>query len=168
MDSDQSSVNSEEDYDPIDAVKSLLIDCISGIQIQGSFATFGSFPNYVHPGINVDEVGSIRLPLSSDDAESLIRASRQAPFGKGNQTLVDEKVRKTWEIDGSKVSFSNNAWSSWLEDIVRKASEELGVAGGPQRVRAELYKMLLYEKGAMFKTHQEYVEPVLAYGAWRG
>jgi hypothetical protein len=86
----------------------------------------------------------------------LIRASRQAPFGKANQTLVDETVRKTWEIDGNKVSFSNKAWHGWLEGVIRTVAEDLGIAG-PNSVRAELYKMLLYEKGAMFKPHKEYV-----------
>ena len=48
-------------------------------------------------------------------------------------------------------------WHGWLKDIVRTAAEDLGVAGGPDSVQAELYKMLLYEKGAMFKPHKEYV-----------
>jgi hypothetical protein len=162
-DYEPSSADGEKVQNREFARTSLLIDCISGIQVTGSFATSGSFTNYVHPGISVNGVGSIRLPLSSGDAESLIRASRQAPFGKGNQTLVDENVRKTWEIDGSKVSFSNEAWSGWLEEVVKKASEELGVSGGSGGARAELYKMLLYEKGAMFNPHKEYVGPILAY-----
>jgi hypothetical protein len=166
-DDEPSSADSKKDQDRAFEITSLLIDSISGIQVLGSFATSGSFTNYVHPGISVDGVGSIRLPLSSVDAESLIRASRPAPFGKGNQTLVDETVRKTWEIDGSKVSFSNEAWSGWLEAVVKKASRELGVSGGSGGTRAELYKMLLYEKGAMFKPHKEYVGPVLAYGTRR-
>lgn len=142
-------------------LKSLVLDRISGVHSAGSFATFGHFENFVQPGIFVEEIGTIRLPLSSQDAQSLIRASRPAPFGKGNQTLVDETVRKTWEIDGSKVSFSNKAWHGWLEGVVRTAAEDLGVAGGPNSVRAELYKMLLYEQGAMFKPHKEYVGHVI-------
>jgi hypothetical protein len=163
-DDEPSSADSKKDQNRAFAMTSLLIDRISGIQAMGSFATSGSFTNYVHPGISVDGVGSIRLPLSLVDAESLIRASRLAPLRKGNQTLVDENVRKTCEIDGSKVSFSNEAWSGWLEEVVKKASEELGVSGGSGGTRAELYKMLLYEKGAIFKPHKEYVGPVLAYG----
>lgn len=73
--------------------------------------------------------------------------------------MVDETVRKTWEIDGSRVSFSNQAWHGWLDDrVVRTAAENLGVASDPSCIRAELYKMLLYEEGAMFKPHKEYVE----------
>jgi hypothetical protein len=158
------SSDSEDDRDSSTSengwsnLKSLVHDRISDVHSAGSFATFGSFENFVLPGIVVDEVGDIRLPLSSHDAQALIRESSRAPFGKGNQTLVDETVRKTWEIDRSKVFFSNHSWHGWLEGVVRTVTKELGVAGGPNSVRAELYKMLLYEKGAMFKPHKEYVE----------
>lgn len=135
--------------------KSLVLRHISAIRSFGSFSTFRSFENFVLPGIYVDEVGTIGIPLSLHEAKALIGASRRAPFGKGNQTLVDESVRKTWEIDGSKVSFSNTKWYGWLEGIVKAAAEELGVAGGSNGVRAELYKMPLYEEGAMFKSHKE-------------
>lgn len=153
-----SSSSDFEDNRDSSKLKSLVLDAISDIHSAGSFATFGSFENFVPPGIFVDQVGEIPLPLSSHDAQSLIQASRQAPFGKGNQTLVDETVRRTWEIDGNKVSFSNKAWHGWLEGVVRTATKELGVVGGPNNVRAELYKMLLYEEGAMFKPHKEYVQ----------
>ena len=144
--------------DQLAELKSLILDRISDVNSTGSFATVKCLENFVLPGISVDNAEAIRLPLSSHDAQTLIRVSRQAPFGKGNQTLVDEAVRKTWEIDGSKVSFSNKAWHGWLDGVVKKAAEDLGVAGGPNSVRADLYKMLLYEKGAMFKPHKEYTE----------
>lgn len=56
------------------------------------------------------------------------------------------------------MSFSNGAWHGWLDGVVRTAAEDLGVAGSPNSVPAELYKMLLYEEGALFKPHKEYVE----------
>ena len=59
------------------------------------------------------------------------------------------------EIDGSKVSFSNKAWQNWLDNVVGMAVEKLGVVGGFKNVRAKLYKMLLYEEGAMFKPHKD-------------
>jgi hypothetical protein len=159
-----SSSDSEDDRDSSTSengwsnLKNLVLRRISSVHSAGSFATWGSFESFVLPGIVVDEVGAIRLPLSPHDAQALIRESCRAPFGKGSQTLVDEAVRKTWEIDGSKVSFSNHSWHGWLESVVRAATKELGVASDPKNVRAELYKMLLYENGAMFKTHKEYVE----------
>jgi hypothetical protein len=149
---DRDSLTSE---DILSDLKSQVFHHITEVRGTGSFAIFGSFENFVLPGIVVDKVGAIPLPLSSRDAQSLIQVSSRAPFGKGGQTLVDESVRKTWEINGSMVSFSNHKWHGWLKTLVRKVAGDLGVAGGPDGVRAELYKMLLYEKGAMFKPHKE-------------
>ncbi|MCJ1391367.1 hypothetical protein MMC18_004230 [Xylographa bjoerkii] len=151
-DDDRGSSSSEDDWT---GLKNLVCSRIEAVHRTGSFATSGRFEKFVLPGIVVEEIGVIRLPLSTQDAQSLIQVSRQAPFGKGNQTLVDETVRKTWEIDGSKVSFSNKAWHGWLEGVVRTVAKDLGVACGPDSVRAELYKMLLYEKEAMFKPHKD-------------
>jgi len=63
----------------------------------------------------------------------------------------------------TSLSFSNKAWHGWLEGVVGTADEDLGVAAGSNSVRAELSKMLLYEKGTMFKPHKEYLpshEPI--------
>ena len=39
--------------------------------------------------------------------------------------------------------------------ILAKISKELGLGAKAPRVDTELYKMRLYDKGAMFKAHQE-------------
>jgi hypothetical protein len=39
--------------------------------------------------------------------------------------------------------------------ILAKVSNELGLGSKAPRVDAELYKMLLYDKGAMCKAHEE-------------
>ena len=133
-----------------------LFRSISKVHSSGSFATFGIIDNFANPGISVDPIGTVRLPLSEDDAHALIQLSCQAPFGKGTETLVDESIRKTWQIDAAKITFRNKGWDVCLERIVRNVAEKLGVTGGSSNVHAELYKMLLYEKGAMFKAHKEY------------
>lgn len=42
-----------------------------------------------------------------------------------------------------------------MRHILAKISKELGLGSKALRVDAELYKMLLYDKGAMFKAHQD-------------
>ncbi|KAL9005009.1 MAG: hypothetical protein Q9188_002190 [Gyalolechia gomerana] len=128
---------------------------ISEVHSAGSFAAFGIIDSFVNPGISVAPIGIVRLPLSEEDAKTLVRASQKAPFGKGNQTLVDESVRKTWQIDAGEIQFLNQAWQRCLDQTVDNVTRELGIAGGSTNVRAEFYKMLLYEAGAMFKPHQD-------------
>ncbi|KAI9892740.1 MAG: hypothetical protein M1814_001160 [Vezdaea aestivalis] len=128
---------------------------ITGIRSAGSFATFGNIENFVHPGIEVDSVGLVRLPLGEADARKLIQQSHQAPFGKGTETLVDESIRKTWEINSEKVIFLNPRWQGCIDQIVERVTNALGVVDGSKHVNAEFYKMLLYEKGAMFRPHKD-------------
>lgn len=157
MSSSSSSGSDDESHDWKD-LKHHLLQCISNIHSAGTFATFGVIENFVNPGVSIDPIGIVRLPLSEDDAHALIQASHQAPFGKGTETLVDESVRKTWEIHASKIRFLNKGgWDSCLDRIVGKVAKELGIAGGSQNIRAEFYKMLIYGKGGMFKAHKEYV-----------
>lgn len=138
-----------------DALKAALYEGISKIESAGSFATFGKFNNFIQPGISVESIGLVRLPLSQADAYALIQISQQAPFGRGTETLVDVSIRKTWEIAGAKVQFLNKEWQYHIDEVVEEVTNELGIAGGSQDIRADFYKMLLYEEGAMFKAHKE-------------
>ena len=142
-------------------MRDALYNHISGICSMGSFATFGIIQSFVIPGVTIDPFGIARLPLSAEDARGLIQTSRKAPFGKGTETIIDESVRKTWEIDATKVHFHNKRWQGCLDKIVERVASELGIAGDATNVRAELHKMLLYEKGAMFKAHRELVTPIV-------
>ncbi|KAI9715498.1 MAG: hypothetical protein M1812_005974, partial [Candelaria pacifica] len=138
-----------------DALKDQLHQCLASVDAAGSFATFGVTPNPVNPGLCIAGVGPIGLPLSSRDAKAIREASHQAPFGKGSQTLVDTSVRKTQEINADQIVLRNPAWQKYLRDIVNDVARDLGVVVGPHGVRAEPYKMLLYEEGAMFKPHRD-------------
>ncbi|KAL8861958.1 MAG: hypothetical protein Q9178_001828 [Gyalolechia marmorata] len=155
------SDTSDSDDDGAAAEKADFMDdlrrLISEVHTSGSFAAFGTIDSFVNPGISIDPIGIVRLPLSEDDAQALAQISNKAPFGKGNETLVDESVRKTWQIDAAHVRISNKDWQLGLDRILEHVAKGLGIAGGPSSIRAELYKMLLYEKGAMFKPHQEFV-----------
>ena len=148
-----SESSSESDVKWCD-LKNDLFRRISEVQSTGSFVTSGRFSEFPLPAICVEDIGTVAVPLSTQDAQSLIKGSRKAPFGKGDQTVVDENIRKTWEIQGSRVVFMNEAWNGWLDNLVVEVAEKLGVVS-PDSVRAELHKMLLYEKGSMFKPHRE-------------
>jgi hypothetical protein len=90
-----------------------------------------------------------RPPLSERDPNLLKNSDRQAPFGKGDQTVVDTEVRDTREIDPAKVSFTNPAWTSFVEKVVlNMVWTELGVAPYRTTPKCELYKLLLYETGS--------------------
>lgn len=134
-------------------LKEDLLDALKEIKFSGSFAVSGELRNLPPVIIDVPGVGKIKMPLEEGQARELIATARQAPYGKGAETVVDTAVRNTWELDAGQVSIQHPNWNSYLQLLVAKVKRMLGVTGGS--IKAELYKMLIYEKGAMFKAHTE-------------
>ncbi len=126
---------------------------IDAVQCIGSYAIGCSTDEFVHPGVRVNKVDLIRLPLSSEQAERL------AQVGGSHETAADDHVKKTWEIDAKKLSFENPAWEGWLHGVIARVMHELGVEGEPDDVRAELDKLLLHAGGIPPKVLQGLVIP---------
>jgi hypothetical protein len=147
------------DNSHLDTVRKQLQACFSTSTAQsaGSFLhqdTRQSFPN---PSIKIKDVGNVGLPMSPRDIDAVKQASHQAPFGKGTETIVDESVRKTWQINATDIVCSNPRWENWVtKEVLPKCCDALGVSAvAKPMVRAELYKMLLYEEGAHFQPHKD-------------
>lgn len=115
----------------------------------GKFAHSSVLAGAPSPCIHVDGMGLVPLPLSPTDAQTLRAHAKQAPFGHGDQTVIDTAVRNTWEIPGDAVTFTNPAWGEFMVDTVAKVADALGVSYSSILVpRCELHKLLLYETGS--------------------
>jgi hypothetical protein len=136
-------------------VKRDLLKTLESIQTSGSFAFSSKLTQPPPCDISVPGIGRIRMPLEAAQAQELIGLARQAPYGKGEETIVDTSVRNTWELDASQFVCEHPKWEQWVQTMCNHVVKPaLGIA--PMRpVRAELYKMLIYERGAMFKAHTE-------------
>lgn len=131
-----------------------ILDSLNKIETTGSFAAFAYLPLDFLPRISVQDVGEIQLPLCEDQARQIIAKLHQAPYGKGSETLVDTSVRNTWELDPSTFFFEDpQNWDRWINHLKKHLATKLGIPG--LQIQADLYKMLIYEKGAMFKSHTE-------------
>jgi predicted 2-oxoglutarate/Fe(II)-dependent dioxygenase YbiX len=124
---------------------------LGGVDRPGDFYTAGTCEIFA-PGLDVQGVGPIALPLLPVQAEQLIGIAQHAPYGRGEQTLVDTEVRRTWQIGPERVQIRGRSWDRTLENIVGRAAEGLGVAGP---VVAEFYKLLVYDEGAFFVNHRD-------------
>eukprot|EP00794_Sanderia_malayensis_P009480 gene9480-10470_t len=105
------------------------------------------------PGFLVHNFGPVSFPLTASTAEQLIPFCSKAPYGKGMDTVIDEEVRKTWELGPSCFSIKNPQWDSSIESLVSNVGNVLGFHG--KSVKAVLYKFLLYDKGGHFKVHRD-------------
>ncbi|KAH8833950.1 hypothetical protein DL96DRAFT_1491083 [Flagelloscypha sp. PMI_526] len=122
---------------------------------QGSYYHASSTNSAPDPSLRVEGLGIISLPLSGEGAQALKNASAQAPYGRGSQTIVNKDVRDTWQIASDCVSFGNKKWTKWIKDVViPSVSASLGVPASTGVV-CNLYKLLLYEKGSHFLSHQD-------------
>jgi predicted 2-oxoglutarate/Fe(II)-dependent dioxygenase YbiX len=104
------------------------------------------------PGLAVADVGPVALPLLPVQAEQLIAAAERAPYGRGEETLTDVAVRRTWQIGPDRVSITGKHWPATIKAIVARIAEGLGVSG---EVEAEFYKLLIYDRGSFFVPHRD-------------
>ena len=118
---------------------------------HGHFYAAGTVET-VMPMLEVSGVGRIALPLLPAQAEQLIAVATRAPFGRGQETLTDTDVRKTWQIGADCVHLSGRNWCASLATIVDNVATGLGVS---DPVTAELYKLLVYDAGSFFAEHRD-------------
>eukprot|EP01039_Chlorochromonas_danica_P012386 gene12386-14151_t len=100
----------------------------------------------------------IPIPISKEDMLLLKAHAQQAPFGFGQQTLMDQTVRDAWQVDG------RNVWSESQPSFFQRTVQtmvltslrsQLGLATYTMDVHATLYKVLLYEEGGHFLSHRD-------------
>jgi predicted 2-oxoglutarate/Fe(II)-dependent dioxygenase YbiX len=124
---------------------------LNGVQRPGDFYTFGTCEIFA-PGLEIRGVGPIALPLLPVQAQQLVAVAERAPYGRGEETLVDTEVRRTWQISSDRVQIHGRAWARTLETMVARVAEGLGVSGP---VAAEFYKLLVYDEGGFFASHRD-------------
>ncbi|CAB9501967.1 expressed unknown protein [Seminavis robusta] len=145
-------------------------EVLDSLESGGDFCVAKSVtPPCLHPKIRLDgmavadkddesnEDERLAFPLTQSQAKQIKAFAEKAPFGKGMQTVVDEEVRKAWQVDSSKVIFDDqDEWNDFLESVVQDCAGCLGIKPDVRAsVEANLYKLLLYEPGGHFKKHKD-------------
>lgn len=104
--------------------------------------------------LEVHGLGRLALPVPQAQARQLCRLGRQARYGRGEQTLLDSRVRDTWEIPKSRVKLDKRRWNRTLLPVLDGLCRDLGLPAGC-RLKAELHSMLVYAPGQFFVPHQD-------------
>jgi predicted 2-oxoglutarate/Fe(II)-dependent dioxygenase YbiX len=128
-----------------------LAELLGTVRRPGDFFAFGRL-DLPAPRLTVDGVGQVALPLLPVQAEQLIELAERAPYGRGAETIVDTGVRRTWQIGPDRVRLDGRHWQATLDRAVALAAEGLGV---DEPVTAQLYKLLIYDKGSFFVSHRD-------------
>src|SRR5262249_37070187 len=122
------------------------------IDRPGTFCASGRLPA-VLPGLEVEGLGPVGLPLSPKTAKELIKRCHQAPYGKGDQALVDTKVRLGLPKVPDQCQLNNPDLDKATGGIVAKIQEEVGLES--QKLESHVYDLVLYEKGSFFLPHRD-------------
>ncbi|CAB4869291.1 unannotated protein [freshwater metagenome] len=136
-------------HSPREELSALLRD----LRSDGSFCTRRTAPadNLV---IDVKGVGKLRLPVTAAQAKELRLIARPARYGYREQTILDRRVRDTWEIPRSRVRIDNRRWNRTLRPMLDILRDDLGLPPASS-LDAQLHSMLLYETGQFFAPHQD-------------
>lgn len=144
--------SAEKATEQAETTHTILLDLLAKIDRPGDFCLAGD-REFVLPGLEVDGMGTIGLPLSTSTAAKLIKACSQAPYGKGTETVVDTKVRRVWELDPSRFQLTNPGWKKCVDEILKESQVALGLE--KQKLTAHLYKLLVYVEGSFFLPHRD-------------
>ena len=96
---------------------------------------------------------TLSCPPTSEDIEWLEHLASPAPFGRGEETLLDPKVRDTRQIEAEHLQLEGDGWER-LEAAMRGAiATDMGLAD--TNVNLTLLKLLVYGEGGHFDTHAD-------------
>ena len=127
----------------------LLRDVVGG----GSFSTRRTAP-LGDLFIEVRGAGALRLPVTASQAKELRLLASPARYGKGEETLLDPRVRDTWEVPRSLVDIDDRRWANTLRPTLDLVRDDLGLSSTCS-LDADLHSVLVYEPGQFFAAHQD-------------
>ena len=105
------------------------------------------------PRVEVEGAGTLSFPVPDAQIAAIVRRAKRAPYGRGQDTIVDTSVRKVWQIAPGKVKIGGKSWAANFETILSKVKAGLGCDDAS--VSAELYKLLVYDRGGFFLAHRD-------------
>ena len=105
------------------------------------------------PRLEVEGVGTLSFPIPRPQIEAMVQHATRAPYGRGEETIVDTAVRNVWQISPNAVKISGKSWAASFETILSKVTAGLGCHDAA--VSAELYKLLVYDRGGFFLAHRD-------------
>ena len=128
-----------------------LLESLGSIERPGDFCV-GGIRDIFMPAIDVDGVSRIAFPIAAAQAERLVAIAEAAPYGRGEETVVDRDVRRTWQIDSSRVRIGGRQWETTLGELAAHVARGLGVS---RPTAADFYKLLVYDAGSFFVGHRD-------------
>ncbi len=134
-----------QELKPLEAV-------LSDVKHPGDFFVCGAI-EIALPRVEVESAGTLSFPVPDAQIASIVRRAERAPYGRGEETIIDTSVRNVWQIAPDKVKIGGKSWAANFENILSKVRAGLGC--DEESVSVELYKLLVYDRGGFFLAHRD-------------
>ncbi len=125
---------------------------LSGVKQPGDFFVSGAMEMPM-PRVEIEGAGTLSFPVPDAQIAAIVRRAERAPYGKGKDTIVDTSVRKVWQIAPGKIKIGGKSWAANFDNILSNVKAGLGCDDAI--VTAELYKLLVYDRGGFFLAHRD-------------
>ncbi|KAL9616616.1 MAG: hypothetical protein Q9160_008526 [Pyrenula sp. 1 TL-2023] len=117
-------------------------------------AAFGKtydMPCALNPGLSVNELGRVNLPLLESDVSAITRLATQKPSSEACDTLDAGTRQGPIVLDASRFTFQNPMWSQYLKHVViPHALLKMGfdTESAVESIAARPSRLILYGSGA--------------------
>ena len=142
----------DDDDLPYNRSLKTLESLIAGVQRPGDFCVHGALALPM-PMVEVAGIGLLSFPLPQQQIAALIDAAERAPYGRGEQTVLDTSVRRVWQVDAARLRIGGKHWAPSLRRVIAETARGLGCEDAV--IGAELYKLLVYDPGGFFLPHRD-------------
>ncbi len=146
------AMNAPDDSLPYNRALQPLEKLLAGVRRPGDFVAQGTVETPM-PRLEIEGAGVLSFPVPAAQIREVVAQARRAPYGRGGETILDESVRKVWQLPPAKVRIGGKAWESTFAQILATVQAGLGCAD--MEVAAEFYKLLVYDEGGFFKAHRD-------------
>ena len=96
---------------------------------------------------------ALSSPPTAEDVAWLEEHATQAPYGRGEATIVDPAVRDAMQIEAEHVELEGPAWDRLRAEMLAGVAEKMGLEDATVDLKPP--KLLVYREGGHFAMHAD-------------
>ena len=96
---------------------------------------------------------SLACPPDAEDVAWLVGLAKPAPYGRGEETLLDPTVRDALQVSAEQVKLAGPSWKRLRARMLRAVAREMGLRQA--KLALKPLKLLVYRKGGHFSMHAD-------------
>lgn len=143
-----SAIKNQAREPEVDGIKDLIRDHLDDIEGAREWASWASLSDGINPGLSLKSSGIVGLPLSTQEAS---RIKQESGLERSGGDEPKNSPDLLCELSTDRFELRNPAWQGYIQLILPKAKEALGIHG---EIRCELHNLELHEGTNCMKSEQ--------------